>query len=200
MASDGADPATLAKRLEPFHAVQFGLDANCPHTADMKRAWQGHVGKEIAYVACDASEAAMDLCSRVGLSRTPSLSFGGVMFPGFVPLPKVKELLDLADSVGEGLRARRATLFTRVGCGWCDRQTLLLGPLAPSVEVVNCSEGGAPAARCRAAGVGAVPAWRMGEDAPLIPGYRVLPELRAMTLADREGLQRMAAAAGGKTC
>lgn len=199
------DPATLAKRIEPYHAVMFGLESGCAHTSDMKRAWAGHVGKEIAYVACDRSEVEENICSRLGLQRTPTLSFGGVQFPGFVPLPKVKDLLDLADSVGEGLKARKSTLFTRDGCGWCDRQQLMLGPLAPSVEVVNCSES-AQASRCKAAGVAAVPAWRMGDDksgSPIIPGFRVLPELRAMVLADSDGLKRMASAASGgdgKTC
>ena len=193
------DPTALGSRLSSYHAVMFGMDVGCAHTQEMKRAWGAALGRDIAYVACDRSEKDEALCARSGITRTPTLSFGGVSWPGFVPLPKVRELLDLSDAVGAALKERRATLFTRDGCGWCDRQALLLGPLLPQVEVVNCSRAG-DARRCSDAGVAGVPAWRIGDDAsgaPLIPGFRVLPELQALARADADGLRRMAEAAGG---
>jgi glutaredoxin len=202
-----ADPQapTLAARLAAYHAVMFGLDEGCAYTAQAKRAWGPALGAEIAYVACDRSPQEEALCGAAGISTTPTLSFGGVQFPGFVPLPKVADLLDLADGVGAKLGERRATLFTRPGCSWCDRQRLMLGPLAARVDVVNCD---VDRRRCADAGVRAVPAWRIGDDAsgaPTIPGYRVLPELQAMARADAAELRHMAASvasAGGgdKTC
>ena len=195
------DAAELARRLEPFHAVMFGLDEGCTYTDQMKAAWGPALGREIAYVPCDKNEAYETLCARAGIQKTPTLSFGGIQFPGFVPLGRVEELLNLADAIGDALQEKKVTIFTRKNCGWCERQTLLLGPLAPKVEFVNCDD---QAKRCAAAGVGAVPAWRMGDDkskAPLIPGFRVLPEIHEMVKANPEELRSMAAAAaGGKTC
>ncbi len=199
MAEPPINAAALGARLRPFHAVLFGLDAGCAHTQEAKRAWGPALGRDIAYVPCDRSERDETLCARSGITRTPTLSFGGVSWPGFVPLAKVAELLDAADGVGAALKERRATLFTRDGCGWCDRQALLLGPLMAQVEVVNCSRADA-ARRCSAAGVVGVPAWRIGDDAsgaPLVPGFRVLPELQALARADPDGLRRLAESASG---
>ena len=196
MSSDAATASALGSRLRPFHAVMFGLDSGCAHTSAMKAAWGPVLGRDIAYVPCDGSPRERALCATTGVSTTPTLSFGGVQFPGFVPLPRVGELLDLADAVGATLASRGTAIFTRPNCGWCERQRLLLGPLARSIEWVDCD---AQRARCAAAGVAAVPAWRVGgEGAPLVPGFRELREVQALALAELPEMRRMAG--GGGAC
>lgn len=207
------DAASLAARLRPYRPVMFGLDAGCAHTAAMKAAWGRELVTAFNYIACDASDAAGAVCGRAGVTRTPTLAFGGVQFPGFVPLPKVRELLDAADGVGEALSGAGAVLYTRPDCRPCEVQKALLGPQLGRVEVVDCV---ASEERCDAAGVSIVPTWQMhaatataastaargasgGRPAlgPLIPGVRVLPELRAMALADAGTQAAMAEAAAG---
>ena len=115
-----------------------------------------------------------------------------MQFPGFVPLAKTRDLLDLADGVGDSLQRRDTTLFVRDGCGWCKRQLATLGPNAAKVDIVRCEADGGEAARrrCADAGVGAVPAWQIGGNSTLLLGYQPLPALKQLVELDSAALKQ----------
>jgi glutaredoxin len=187
---EAADRDALGARLREYKAVMFGLDAGCPHTADMKRAWGPSLGRDMLYIACDAGAQNATLCERAGVSTTPTLVFGGVQFPGFVPLRRVEELVDRADAVGRQLAARRATVFVRPDCVWSARQRAVLGPSAALLDFVDCSTA---ERRCAEAGVRAVPAWRLGDQrAPLVHGFQPIPALQELLGLDEGELRRVA--------
>lgn len=184
----------LASRLKAYSAVAFGVDHGCAHTAAMKRAWGPALGHDVGYVPCDAGPREADVCAKVGITTTPTLVFGGVQFPGFVPLSKVEELLDAADSVGAALAARSARLYVRPTCSWSTRQRTTLGPGVCGIDVVDCSTD---EARCARDGVRAVPAWTFadagGRRTPVVHGFQPLPGLQALLAADADGLATAAA-------
>ena len=190
-----SDRDALAARLHSYHAVAFGVES-CPHTAEMRRAWGKALGPpssspRIVYIGCDASPKEEELCRSAGIQTTPTLAFGGVQFPGYVPLPRVRELLDLADAVGDGLVRRDAVCYVRPGCVWSLRQRTTLGPIASKVAFVDCS---VESARCAAAGVQAVPAWQVGgAAAPVVHGFQPIPGLQALVNADESELRSQAA-------
>lgn len=202
--------ASVAARLGAHGAALFGLLKGCPYSDRMREEWAEYLPPAastqtasglapITFVPCDGGAQAEELCRAVGITMTPTLIFAGMSIKGYTSPAAMMDLVNLAPKVSGKLHARQTVLYGRDSCAWTGRQKKVLGLSLSDITYVNCE---ADAKRCEAAGVAAVPAFSI-DASPPIYGYRKLPELSGLAVADRSALAGAAAAssaavAGGK--
>lgn len=169
------DASRLADQLRAMGAVLFTQAAD-EHSARALADLAPLVASgAVLHVACDAGPGEAAACTRAGVAITPTLAAGGERAEGYASLRSYLALADAPAPVAAALAARGARVYGRDGCVWTRRQKAVLGVGAAALYVDCDSAAGAPA--CEAAGVDAVPAWKLPGRA-LAPGYRPLGALR----------------------
>ena len=182
-----SEPRALSDSLKARGAVFFGHASSVP--SNRARAWMGPLldAQCVLHVPCDAGPEESAACQRAGITHLPTLVAGGQMAQGAY-VPDLVDLVNATVPVARALGEQGAVLYGRDSCVWTRRQRAVLGLAgAAAVPYVDCADGGAGAARCRDAGVEAVPTWEL--RGARLPGYRPLSALKARLERDRPALE-----------
>lgn len=185
-----SETQALCASLKAMGAVFFGHASSVP--SNRARAWMGPLLDEkcVLHVPCDAGPEESAACQRAGITHLPTLVAGGQMAQGAY-VPDLVDLVNATVPVARALGEQGAVLYGRDSCVWTRRQRAVLGLAGrAAVPFVDCADGGAGEARCRDAGVAAVPTWEL--RGVRLPGFRPLAALKALLEKDKPALEAQA--------
>lgn len=177
-----AERTALSASLRAMGAVLFGAPSDGGFTSRARADLAPFLDDgSVLFVACDAGPEGAAACERAGITTTPTLlTAGGAHIEGAVGLRALGAFADAPAAVATALSARGAVFYGRDSCVWTRRQKSALG-VGAKLLFVDCEDAARGAAKCRAAGVTAVPAWSLPshKNGELQPGFRSLDALRA---------------------
>jgi hypothetical protein len=174
--------AHISSSLRAMGAVLFGATSDGGFTTRARADLAPFLDDgSVLFVACDAGAEGAAACERAGITTTPTLlTAGGAHIEGAVGLRALGAFADAPAAVAAALSARGAHFYGRDSCVWTRRQKSALG-VGAALLYVDCEDAARGAAKCRAAGVTAVPAWSLPSlgKGELQPGFRSVDALRA---------------------